>query len=115
MVVTFAPLAWTARMVQDLTDLPSRWTTHAPHWLVSQPTWVPVRPRCSRRNCTSRVRGSTEPVTALPFTVMLTVVAIVSLPEVGGRSSRPWIDLTLSVLRRARAVKPLGRRGPLTD
>src|SRR5262249_26867302 len=28
--------------------------------------------RCSRRNCTRRVRGSTSPVTALPFTVSAT-------------------------------------------
>ena len=45
MVVTLAPSAWTASMVQDFTDLPSTWTTQAPHWLVSQPTCVPVRPQ----------------------------------------------------------------------
>ncbi len=62
-----------ASIVQDFTAWPSTWTTQAPHWLVSQPTWVPVRRRFSRRNCTSSVRGSTSPVTALPFTVMDTV------------------------------------------
>ena len=59
-------------MVQDLTDLPSTWTTQAPHWLVSQPTWVPVMPRCSRRNCTNSVRASTLPEAGLPLTVMAT-------------------------------------------
>src|SRR5690348_13877187 len=73
MVVTLAPLAWTANRVQDLTDLPSTCTTQAPHWLVSQPTWVPVSPRFSRRNWTRRVRPSTAPEAAWPFTVMETV------------------------------------------
>src|SRR3569833_4608553 len=49
------------------------WTTQAPHWLVSQPTWVPVRFSCSRSRCTSRVRSSASTTTALPFTVNLTV------------------------------------------
>src|SRR5262249_8703651 len=47
-------------------------TTQAPHWDVSQPTCVPVSRRFSRRNCTRSVRGSTSPVTALPFTVSAT-------------------------------------------
>src|SRR3954469_11330087 len=57
-------------MVQDFAAMPSMWTTQAPHCEVSQPTCVPVSRRFSRRNCTSRVRASTSPVTALPFTVM---------------------------------------------
>src|SRR5579875_886250 len=60
-------------MVQLFTETPSTWTTQAPHWLVSQPTCVPVRPRYSRRNCTSKVRFSTSRVSGLPFTVMVTV------------------------------------------
>src|SRR5205814_6462961 len=72
MVLTSCPSAITASVVQDLTALPSRCTTHAPHCEVSHPTWVPVSRRFSRRNCTSSVRGSTFPVTALPFTVMET-------------------------------------------
>src|SRR3954447_21548325 len=59
----------TASVVHDLTALPSRWTTQAPHCEVSQPTWVPVSRRFSRRNCTSRVRGSTLAFTGLPFTI----------------------------------------------
>src|SRR5690242_834309 len=81
MVVTCAPSAWTANRVQLLMEAPSTRTTHAPHWLVSQPTWVPVSPRVSRKNWTRSVRGSTSPFTALPFTVMLTVVAIVFAPS----------------------------------
>src|SRR5204862_507218 len=50
-----------------------RLSSQAPHWLVSQPTWVLVRLRFSRRRCTSSVRSSTSTETALPFTVSLTV------------------------------------------
>ncbi len=42
MVFTSAPLACTARIVQDFTARPFKCTVQAPHWLVSQPTWVPV-------------------------------------------------------------------------
>src|SRR5262249_38086432 len=80
MVCTLAPSHCTARIVQDLIASPLMWTTQAPHWLVSQPTWVPVRPRCSRRSCTSRVRPSTVAVAGFPFTVRLTVVCIANLP-----------------------------------
>src|SRR5262249_25498088 len=72
MVVTFAPSICQTKTVHALTALPSTCTTQAPHWDVSQPTWVPVSRRFSRRNCTRRVRGSTSPVTALPFTVSAT-------------------------------------------
>src|SRR5947199_10433255 len=72
----------TASVVHALTALPSRCTTQAPHCEVSQPTWVPVSRRFSRRNCTSRVRGSTSAVTALPFTVILTA-GIESLLDIG--------------------------------
>src|ERR1700704_6932880 len=68
MVLTSCPSAMTASVVQDLTALPSRCTTQAPHCDVSQPTWVPVSRRFSRSNCTSRVRGSTLALTGLPFT-----------------------------------------------
>src|SRR3978361_635588 len=68
MVLTSWPSAITASKVQDLTALPSTCTTQAPHCEVSQPTWVPVSRRFSRRNCTSRVRGSTLALTGLPFT-----------------------------------------------
>src|SRR5262249_60869585 len=73
MVVTLEPSQEAASTVQYFAALPSRCTTQAPHWLVSQPTWVPVRRRFSRRNCTSRVRGSTLAVTGLPFTIKETL------------------------------------------
>ena len=73
MVVTSAPSAWTASVVQDFTAVPFRWMTHAPHWLVSQPTWVPVSPRWVRSISTSKVRASTSAETSLPFTFNETV------------------------------------------
>src|SRR3972149_1542641 len=73
MVSTSAPSALSARMVQDLTARPLTLTTQAPHWEVSQPTWVPVSRRFSRRNWTNSVRGSISALTALPFTDMETV------------------------------------------
>src|SRR6266571_3636746 len=69
MVLTSCPSAITTSVVQDLTALPSRCTTQAPHCEVSQPTWVPVSRRFSRSNCTSRVRESTLAFTGLPFTI----------------------------------------------
>src|SRR4051794_1726527 len=69
MVLTSWPSAMTASVVQAFTALPSRCTTQAPHWEVSQPTWVPVSRRFSRRNWTSSVRGSTLALTGLPFTI----------------------------------------------
>ena len=56
-------------MVQDLALRPSTSTVQAPHWLVSQPTCVPVRLRFSLRKWTSSVRGSTSAVRTLPLTV----------------------------------------------
>src|SRR5450631_1568082 len=69
MVLTSCPSAITTSVVQAFTALPSRCTTQAPHCEVSQPTWVPVSRRFSRRNCTSSVRGSTLALTGLPFTI----------------------------------------------
>src|ERR1700691_378114 len=69
MVLRSCPSAITANVVQDLSALPSRCTTQAPHCEVSQPTWVPVSRRFSRRNWTSRVRGSILALTGLPFTI----------------------------------------------
>jgi len=47
-----------AILLQDFTATPSTWTTQAPHWLVSQPVWVPVSPRSSRSKSTSSWRSS---------------------------------------------------------
>ena len=43
------PSAWTASTVHDFTDSPSSSTVQAPQDDVSQPTFVPVSPSCSRR------------------------------------------------------------------
>src|SRR5262249_47348847 len=102
MVLTSWPSAITASVVQDFTALPSRCTTQAPHCEVSQPTWVPVRRRFSRKYCTRRVRGSTSPVTALPFTVNATAVMAFSSKsffaptrETGGGSGQSRGDFAL--------------------
>src|SRR5665213_3950625 len=86
MVTMPAPSHCTARMVQLLMPSPLTATTQQPHWLVAQPTCVPVRARFSRRNWTSRVRGSTLPVAFLPFTVMVTLG--ISILPLGPRRSR---------------------------
>jgi hypothetical protein len=69
MVVSVAPWACTASMLQLFIALPSTSTVQAPHCAVSQPTWVPVSCRLLRRNSTRRVLASTSAATGLPFTV----------------------------------------------
>ena len=59
---------------------------HAPHWLVSQPTWVPVRPRSSRSVWTSSRLGSTTTSRVTPFTVSVTCSVTTGPPA--GHS--PW-------------------------
>ena len=44
-----APSACTANMLHDFIARPLTMMVHAPHWLVSHPTCVPVRLRTSRR------------------------------------------------------------------
>src|SRR5271170_3877851 len=107
-VSTERPSACSANKVQDLTASPSTCTTQAPHWLVSQPTWVPVSPRCSRSNCTKRVRPSTVAETGLPFTVRLTVFCIEpsldhkSSPSAGGGSQPEFCSRKRLWSRRSR-------------
>ena len=55
--------------VQLFTGRPSRCTTQAPHWLVSQPIWVPVRLSCSRRSSATSVAGSTSTTVGRPLSV----------------------------------------------
>src|SRR6266567_6070364 len=88
MVVTLLPEACPASTVQDFTALPSICTTQAPHWEVSQPTWVPVSRRFSRKNCTSSVRGSTLALTGLPFTIR-EILAIQHSLHLHRRLARP--------------------------
>src|SRR5664280_3708987 len=85
MVVILAPSHCSASKVQDFDAMPSTWTTQAPHCEVSQPTWVPVSRKFSRRNGTSKGRASTSPVTALPFTVMDTA-GMTFLPNSGPKA-----------------------------
>ena len=67
-VVTSAPSAWSASTVQLFTARPSTRTVQAPHWLVSQPTCVPVSPSPSRSAWTSSVRPSTSSERGSPLT-----------------------------------------------
>src|SRR5690349_19342801 len=98
-------------MVQLLTEAPFKCTTQAPHWLVSHPTWVPVRPSVSRRKCTSSVRGSASRLTAIPLTVSDTVSfgsSIHTTPDdgspaglsVAAADESPGIDLDQEIGRR---------------
>src|SRR5436305_795186 len=119
MVVTARPSASTASMAQLLTDLPSTQTVQAPHWLVSHPTWVPVRRRCSRSSSTSSVRGSTS--TAWLFSLTFSVIVAINLPfpescpQAAGCETLRILSLgrgrckTVAVVRRPRA-RPGPRR-----
>src|SRR6185295_5297535 len=97
MVTTVAPSQDAASVVHDLTARPSRWTTQAPHWLVSQPTCVPVRRKFSRRNCTSSVLASISALAGLPFTVTLILttrapgaVVVGSVPAAAAGAAAVW-------------------------
>src|SRR5262245_6017440 len=104
MVVTSPPSAWAASTVHDFTDIPSSSTVHAPQLEVSQPTWVPVSRRFSRRWCTSSVRASTSTAEATPFTVSRTSTVGLGAGMSMGRSS----------CHSARgAAAPRARNGPL--
>src|SRR6266853_1491823 len=70
------PSACTANIVQDFTAKPFISTVHAPQYVVSQPTCVPVRSQASRRNSTSNIRGSTSRAYDLPFTLIWTLTTI---------------------------------------
>src|SRR5262245_31587635 len=87
MVVTAAPSHCNASIVHDFIARPFTWTMQAPHCVVSQPTCVPVRPRCSLRNSTSIVRPSTSPRTTRPFTIIETA-AIFLAPRFRGQAHR---------------------------
>src|SRR5690348_6247380 len=63
------PSAITASTVQDFTGTSSSQTVQTPQLDVSQPQWVPVRPRSSRRKWTSRVRLLTSRSWSVPLTL----------------------------------------------
>ena len=75
-VVTSLPAAWTASIRHERTARPSTITVHAPQAPCSQPTWVPVRSRSSRRKSASVLRASGEPVRVAPL--ILTVMSGIS-------------------------------------
>src|SRR5688572_25772329 len=122
MVVTLVPSAWTASVVHDFTDIPSISTVQAPHWLVSHPIFVPVRP-ASRRKCTRSSLGSTSLSYWRPLTLMLTahVMKILRRESANGegshhemRGSRKRIVTFSAHVRVAAARRPEGSstRGP---
>jgi len=67
MVVIWAPLAWTANMEHDLTASPFMRMVQQPHWLVSQPTCVPVSFKLSRKTSASKARSSTSTLWTCPL------------------------------------------------
>ena len=77
-VRTSWPPAIAASIVHDLTGSLSTQTTQVPQLLVSQPQWVPVRPRWSRRKCTSSSRPSISRVTLSPLTDIVTCICYAS-------------------------------------
>src|SRR5690348_6683052 len=79
-VVILQPSACTASTVHDFTGWPSRCTVHAPQWLVSQPTWVPVMRKFSRMRCTSSRRDSTSASRTAPLMVTLILWLAMSVP-----------------------------------
>jgi len=75
MVVTLAPSFITANVKQELTRRPSTKTVQAPHWPWSQPFFVPVRLRRSRRASSKVVQGAMLNVRFSPLTLSVTVIA----------------------------------------
>src|SRR5579863_3391680 len=69
-VSTAAPSHCTASTRQPRTTSPSTSTVQAPHTPCSQPIWLPVSARSSRRKSTSVWRASTRPRTSSPLTRM---------------------------------------------
>src|SRR5919198_937794 len=126
-VVISLPSAWTASKVHDFTACPSRWIVQAPQSDVSQPIFVPVSPRSSRRKSTSSVRGSTSASCRTPLTV--SAIGITSPPlrralprtcagsrDRRARSTRTSRDtrITASLCRPVDAARPC-RRGYATS
>src|SRR5262249_31320202 len=85
-VRTSWPPAMAASTVHDFTGSPSSHTAQAPQLLVSQPQWVPVNPRWSRRKCTSSRRPSISRVTGSPLTLLETFT---SAPRKGPDARAP--------------------------
>src|SRR5258708_396500 len=123
MVVTARPSACTAKSEHDFTAAPSSRTVHAPHWLVSQPTCVPVSPSTSRRKWTRSNRGSTFWVSLCPLTLRVTEVKsppcrgerLGGAPALGGRSvNTPTVGGQHAPRRRAAYCSPASTETLLT-
>src|SRR2546426_2427590 len=115
-VVTSRPSACTPNTVQDFTGVPSSSTVHAPQLVVSQPSWVPVRPNASLMRWTRRRRGSTSAVRSLPLT--LTLICMLAplgrashLDGTGQASPHEHLDDMALVLGRTPDVPHRGGRG----
>jgi hypothetical protein len=67
------PSACTASIMQLLSSMPSTITEHAPQLPVSQPMWLPVRPRSSRMKWISSRRASTSRSYSTALTSTVTV------------------------------------------
>src|SRR5262249_47586672 len=67
-VITSRPSTCPAAIRQEQTGCPSSRTVHAPQSPASQPTLVPVSPRCSRRILDSLSAGGAEIAARRPFT-----------------------------------------------
>src|SRR5437763_2147085 len=91
-VVTVAPSHCTASSKQARALSPSTSTVQAPHTPCSQPTWVPVSPRSSRRKSLSARRGSISRSTTTPLTVRRVPMAILGRGYPRRVPPRPFHD-----------------------
>src|SRR5688500_11574827 len=88
MVKTSEPSASTANTEQALTGLPSSNNVQAPQTCMSQPSFAPVKPSCSRTISRSVVRGSTSILRSRPLT--LSEIAFFMIRSV---APRPFMGL----------------------
>src|SRR5262249_4339034 len=95
------------------TAAPSSSTVQAPHWLVSQPTCVPVSPSTSRRKWTRRTRGSTERVSLAPLTCRVTEFTVPPSAALVLPGGRPSIALLLRLSLRDAAISAPAAAGGL--
>src|SRR6476660_680214 len=77
-VVIGVPSACGANIRHARTATPSNRTVQAPQTPCSQPTCAPLRPRCSRRQSSNVVRGSTSSVCSAPLTMRLIRIVFLS-------------------------------------
>ena len=90
MVVISLPWAVIANVKHDSTRLPSTWTVQAPQAPRSQPFFVPVKSKRSRRASSNVTRGSTFNLLGLPLTVKVISVRPASTPF-AAESIRPSV------------------------